>query len=76
MAKFIEYCTRHVEATADGMPATTDRVADEGLKAFDFVKRFITYIKKKNLAQLVGSEIERLICLGSKLLRYHVKYTE
>ncbi|KAL2468505.1 SKP1-like protein 1A [Forsythia ovata] len=44
LAKVIEYCKRHVEAaakaSADGTPATADRVADDDLKAFDadFVK--------------------------------------
>ncbi|CAI9769026.1 unnamed protein product [Fraxinus pennsylvanica] len=40
LAKVIEYCKRHVDAAADGTPATADRVADEDLKTFDadFVK--------------------------------------
>ncbi|CAA2978509.1 SKP1 1A [Olea europaea subsp. europaea] len=44
LAKVIEYCKRHVEATAkastDGTLASADKVADEDLKGFDadFVK--------------------------------------
>ncbi|KAI3447929.1 hypothetical protein Pfo_004594 [Paulownia fortunei] len=44
LAKVIEYCKRHVDAAAkanaDSAPTSTDKVADEDLKAFDaeFVK--------------------------------------
>ncbi|KAL2459988.1 SKP1-like protein 1B [Abeliophyllum distichum] len=77
LAKVIDYCKRHASATtdktADGTPATIDKIADEDLKTFDaeFVKvdesilvelmKAANYLNIKSLLELICQTLADVI---------------